>query len=210
MNYQLTTEPSAEPVTLDEAKSHLRLEESVDDDLVSACITAARQHIEGVCWRGLLKQTYELKLYGFLGEDLFGNGPDWMAAPRNRRPYIDLPRGHLNKETPDIVVQYLDENGAAQTLDASEYLVDMNVQRCGRLHPKTEWPSTTHQFNAVTITYKVGWTTADEVPKPLKQAILLLVSQMYEYRTPQITGTIATEMEFTINALTQQYRLKGL
>lgn len=209
MDVQLITPPTVEPVSLEEAKTHIRLEESVDDAYIEGLIVAARQHIEGVCWRGLLKQTWKRTMSGFDGYNVLENGPSWLGRETLRRPYIDLPRGHLN-ETPGVIVEYLDENGNTQTLDGSKYLIDSSEFRNGRLHPVDAWPSTLVRFDAVRITYNVGWTAAENVPAPLRHAVLLLIGQMYEYRTPEITGTIATEMKFTIDALTQQYRLANL
>ena len=43
MSLTLITAPALEPITLSEAKLHLRVEHSVDDTLISVFITAARE-----------------------------------------------------------------------------------------------------------------------------------------------------------------------
>src|ERR1043165_9106345 len=73
-NLRLTDAPSVEPITLEEARDHLRLVASgspathPDDDMIEAFITAARQHIDGKDgWLGrcLITQTWELVLDTF-------------------------------------------------------------------------------------------------------------------------------------------------
>lgn len=225
MTVRVVTKPSIEPLTLAEAKTHLRLEESFDDTYVTVLITAARQYIEKVCWRGLLLQTLELTLPSFRGEDRFELIPPYVGgANLNQpvptmagrfKPYIELVGGHL-AATPSIVVTYLDPSGVQQTLDSAAYVVQglANEDMCGRLWLNSSdgytWPTTLDRFDAVKVSYAIGWTTAADVPPVLKQAMLLLISQMYEYRTPEITGTIATMLEFTIDALTSPYRFVRL
>lgn len=221
MALTVVTPPSLEPVTLAEAKAHLRLEETVDDVYVQALITGARQYIEKVCWRALVATRLKQTRASFRGNDLREQLPSYMAAvpeplpySGNRfTPYVELVGGHL-AATPDVVVQYLDSNGAEQTLGASSYVVESDPDNTGRIWLNNaggySWPTTLDRFDAVRLLYTVGWTNPTDVPQPLRHAILLLISQMYEYRTPQITGTIATEMAFTIDALTGPYRLLRL
>lgn len=182
----LVTPPAEEPITLQEAKEHLRLEHSLDDGYVSALIQAARQYVEEVCWRGLVTQTWELILDGF---------------PECGR--VELPRGNLASVES---VSYVDPAGAQQMLAASEYVAD-SASVPGRIvlaHGRA-WPSTRCQWDAVRVRYTVGWVPAD-VPRPVKQALLLLVSQMYEHRTPEVFGALS-KVDFAVDALIAPYRL---
>jgi uncharacterized phiE125 gp8 family phage protein len=179
----------------------------------------------------MLLQTWELTLGGFRGADRFDMVPEWRSGtslvtaplmPTAERwtnsdssyrfmPYLELPRGHL-AASPAVVITYLDENGAQKTLDAATYFVDTagNDSRNGRIRLNSAggyvWPNTLSQFNAVTIQYTVGWDTADDVPAPVKMAILVVLAQMYEHRTPEIDGRLS-EAEFTSTALISPWRL---
>lgn len=220
MPVRIVTGPGSEPVTLSEAKSHLRLEESVDDTFVASCISGARQYLEKFCWRGFIEQTLELTQNGFRGADKQEQlSPYVQATPepypvqtQRFQPYIELPFGHL-AATPAIAVTYLDENGSSQVLSSSVYVVEGqgNDSMCGRLWlaANQTWPNAFDQFNSVTVSYKVGWTTSN-IPIPIKNAVLLMVSHMYENRVPIITGTIASPLDFTIDALLTPYRLVRL
>lgn len=218
MPYRLITPPAGEPISVEEAKDHLRLDTAEDDVYVTALITAARQYTEQVCWRAMLTQTNELVLPGFIGQDRFelyspqrfsppaGFGYAWGFERSYRyTDYIELPFGQVGALASDAV-KYTDENGVIQTLASSEFSVD-DVSVPGRLRLAYGkcWPTTRNQWDAVRITYPVGWDDAT-LPNALKQAMLLLISQMYEHRTPEVAGIISM-VQFTYDALLGPYRL---
>jgi hypothetical protein len=201
---QLITPPAAEPVTLAEAKAHIRLEHALDDAYVSTLISAARQYIEQVCWRGLVTQTWELVLGGFAGEDTLELGSRGLRYGGGQSGFNELPRGNLSSsgflayiELPKgnlgavASVKYIDVNGVEQTLASTEYTADaVDVPGRVRLAYGKYWPPTQcPRWDAVRIQYTVGWAVTDGVwagPTPLKQALLLLLSDMYENRSPVV------------------------
>ncbi len=237
MPAQLITPPATEPVTLAEAKVHLRLETALDDDYVTALISAARQYTEQVCWRALVTQTWELVLDSFQGEDTLelgargrrvvgSMGTGFTELPRGNLstsgflPYIVLPKGNLWVDPDHMLpavssVKYYDPDGNQQTLASTEYVVD-GEDVPGRLRlgfnkywPSTQWP----RYDAVRIRYIVGWDVTNGAwggPVPLKQACLLLISQLYENRTLELPGRL-TPVQFSYDALIAPYRLnRGL
>lgn len=222
MPYRVITAPDGEPISVDEAKDHLRLDTAEDDVYVSALITAARQYTEQVCWRAMLTQTLELVLPGFLGADrleLYSpqrfsppEGYAWGFSNLDRSyrftDYIELPFGNAGTLASDAV-KYIDDTGVQQTLAAATYTLD-DVTAPGRLRLAygKQWPNTRAQWDAVRITYPVGWAVG-AVPSPLKQAMLLLISQMYEHRTPEVAGIISP-VQFTYDTLLGPYRLNTI
>ncbi len=180
--------PELEPVTLFQAKEQLRLESDADNDYVDGLITTAREHIERVCWRGLVTQTWELVLPAF---------------PEDGTP---LPMGNLASITS---IKYIDTAGVEQTLAGSEYEADTDsVPGTLRLAYGAEWPEARDQWDAVRIRYVVGWAVAS-VPKPLFHAIMLIVSQLYEHRTPEVTGTIIAKVQLSLDALLAPFELRS-
>jgi uncharacterized phiE125 gp8 family phage protein len=192
---RLITATTEEPVSLADAKAHLRLEHELDDAVVLSLVKAARQYLEEACWRGFCLQTWERT------ESCF---PADVCLPFERQG-LKLPMGNLVSVTS---LKYIDPDGVERTAVAgTDYVVDSdNVPGRVRLAYGKSWPSVRSQWDAVRCRYVVGWAAAD-VPQPLKQALLLLVSQMYEHRTPEVTGTIVTSVQFAVNALIAPYRL---
>jgi uncharacterized phiE125 gp8 family phage protein len=184
---RLVTAPATEPISLAEAKAHLRLETDVDNPEVSSMIQGARQYAEEVCWRGLVTQTWELILAEF------------PSCGETR-----LPRGNLASITS---VKYIDGSGVEQTMSSGDYEADTaSVPGKLKLGYGKSWPAARSQWNAVKIQYVVGWSAA-LVPQPIKNALLLLISQMYEHRTPEVIGASVEQIQFSMDALLAPYRL---
>lgn len=190
MILNLVSAPTKEPLELQVVKDHLRVEHSLDDDYINTLIKTAREYVEKVTWRGIIDQTWQLILNGFPSED-----------------YIKLPKGPLRSVTS---VQYLDTDNVLQTFSADNYELDQQSP-CGRLILKYQktWPLTLSRWNAVRVQYVVGFgADGSAVPAPLKQAMLLLIAQMYEHRVPEIVGTVMARVQFSFDALIAPYRLR--
>lgn len=156
------TDATVEPLTLAQAKLHLRVDGSDEDALITALITATRTACEHRCLRSLLQTTWELT------QDAF------TSALQLQYPRI------MAVES----VKYLDAAGVLQTLAPSEYLLDADSEP-GYVVPAygKAWPDTYDQVNAVKVRYTAGYgTTADKVPAPLKQWLLLHIGHYYKHR----------------------------
>ena len=158
---KLLTAPTAEPVDLAAAKQHMSVEISDDDTMITNFITAARLWCEHFTRRAFVTQTWTLKLDKF---------------PTEFR--VLLPP--LQSVTS---IQYIDVDGATQTLATSEYTVDSDSEP-GRIVEAFEkaWPSTRDVINAVTLTFVAGYGNASTVPEEVKLAIKMLVGHWYENR----------------------------
>lgn len=163
MPTRLITAPLEEPVTLAQAKAHLRKTTSEEDAQIMAKIFAAREHAETFTRRALVTQTWELLL------DRFPSGRE-----------IELPFPPLQSVTS---VKYLDTNAAEQTFAAASYHVDA-ASTPGRvvLASTASWPSTAERPNAVTVRFVAGYGGMAAVPFTMKAAILLLVGHLFEHR----------------------------
>lgn len=191
------TQPEVEPVTLEEAKAHLRVDGSDEDALISALIVAGRQWAENEIGYVTVQRQLRLVL-----DEFPASGVDVITLPRSRLISIDS-------------VQYADRNGATQDWAAENYSADTASVE-GRLLRAfgVEWPETRAQRQAVTITYTAGWPDdgasppdyAANVPQPIKQAILLLVGHWYEHREAVNIGNIVTPLEYAVKALLSPYR----
>lgn len=168
-NTRLITAPAVEPVTLAEARSHLKATQTAEDALIQAWIYAAREHAENFLNRALCTQTWELLLDGFCDE---------MEIPKPPLQTVGF-------------VKYLDSSGVLQTLDPSYYVVDAPGRRITRAYAAV-WPTTYEQVNAVTVRFTAGYGLTAAVPYVIKAAILLLV-QYHEGR--QAEGSLKDAAE---------------
>jgi uncharacterized phiE125 gp8 family phage protein len=192
---RLVTPASANAVTLELAKKHLVIEHAADDDLITQIVTAANDFAERYCNRGFVEQTWEV---------LF---PAFPVANPCADVYLELRRGKLLEVDS---FKYVDEAGAEQTLSADTYLVD-DASDPGRIRlaPDATWPTIQARWDAVRIQYTCGWVEGS-VPAPIVQAVLLLISQLYENRTPEVTGTIVASIKFSFEALLSTYRIHAV
>lgn len=62
MRLNLKTAPTVEPISLDEAKLHLKIDGSDDNTLISALIETARKLVESETKRGFITQTWQMYL----------------------------------------------------------------------------------------------------------------------------------------------------
>lgn len=181
MSLNQTSPPATSPVTLAEAKRHLRVDSTDEDDEIQGFLDAAIKLIEDTFWLQLITATWTLKLDAF---------PDVIFAPR----------GPLQSAT----IQYVDGAGATQTLSPSNYTVDSSSHP-GRIIPAYGycWPSTRCHINAVTVAMVNGFgDSAVDVPQPIKQAILIYTGILYENR-----GSCSGEMPPVIDALMSSFRM---
>ena len=178
MPLQLVTPPAQEPVSLAEAKQHLRVDGGDDDLLIGALITAARQAAETKTGRQLITARWKLVLDAF-------PGPSLMQSATGAS--FSLP-GHaiLLAKCPvqsAVSIEYLDMNGTTQVMPSSDYVLDAACEPA-RLTPafgKT-WPPTLPQMGAVSVTFDAGYGTASAVPEGLKSWIKLRVGSLYGHR----------------------------
>lgn len=185
------TPPSMLPVSLAEAKAHLRVDHDEDDVVIEAYIAAAVDHLDG--WTGILgrclvEQTWQ---------------QDFEAAC----PVL-LPLGPIIEV---VSVSFTDAAGAPVTVDPEDY--NLKVDAGGRA--RVEFASDVLLSGPIRITYKAGYpiTTGDEpastVPPAIKVAIMLMVGNWYENREAVSDKGLA-ELPFGASVLLAPYRRVGV
>lgn len=174
MHVAVITPPSEEPITLAEAKTHLRVDGDDEDALITGYIIAARIACEMVARRAFVTQT----LLGVL--DDWPTTKNWLYD-QARRDVIELLRPPLTSVTS---VVYRLSDGTQQTWGTGNYVVDA-VTEPGRiaLAHNVSWPSDDlYPIGAIHITYQAGYGAAVSVPELYKQAIKLQLAYIYENR----------------------------
>ena len=173
--------PSIEPVSLLEAKNHLRVDfDFTDDDtLISSLITAARERAEMLTRRAFITQQWSLTLDAF-------PGPTMMGVPFGRSFSVPSHAVVINKSPVQSIqsIQYLDMSGNQQTLATNIWVADIQGEPA-RITPVfgAIWPPTLPQIASVVIKFTAGFgDTPDTVPEGIKDWIKIRVNTLYENR----------------------------
>lgn len=180
----LVSAPAVEPVSLTEAKLHLREDGSAQDSLIEdVLIPAARQWVEDRQWRSLITQTWDFTFDRF---------------PSTKR--LDLPLPPLQSVTS---VSYYDSDNASQTYASANYVVDAS-RTPGMIYllEGSTWPDTYERPSAVTVRAVCGYGDAGtDVPIKMRQAMYLLIGHWYANRESVVVGTISSQVHDTVGAL---------
>lgn len=171
---RLITPAATYPVSVADLKSHLVIEHSDDDTLLSQYIAAATAYTETDTSRAFVSQTWELVLPGFYS---------WIALPKP--PCISV-----------SFVKYYDTDDALTTLATSEYRVIGAGEQPSFIEPVESWPSTYTRSDGVVIRYVAGYST---MPTMLVQAIKLICGTWYENREGE--GVMTKTLEQGVDRL---------
>jgi len=180
MGYQLITPPSAEPISLAEAKLHLRVDIADDDLLIGMLITAARQYAEQLTARSFITQQWRCTMDAFPGRQNVAYVP-WGVAFSIPDNAILLEKGPFQSIDS---IQYVDMGGITQTMPSSDYIADLTGP-LARITPKFGkiWPVTLPQIASVKVDFTCGYgTTGASVPEGLRNWMKLRMAALYENR----------------------------
>ena len=161
--YVVTTEPTTEPLTLDELKLRMRILTCDYDTELLQILTESRKRVEEDSKRKLITQTVKMYLDEFPCED-----------------EIDIRLAPVQSITS---LQYYDLSGTLQTFSSTTgYWTDIVTTppeielRYGQIWPYTEL----ERPNAVIITFIAGYGAASAVPAVAKLAIVEYAKSLWQ------------------------------
>ena len=182
------TGPAVEPLTVAEAKLHLRVDISDDDAYIGTLITAAREWVENYLDRTLITTQLILRAAEFPTEELELARPPMVASGTATA----------------VVITYTLADTTTATLSTALYRVD-RTSTPGNVAPiiNGTWPSDViEDANAVAVTYWAGYgPTSASVPATIRHAMLMLIGHWYDRRSAVLTGTISKPIEFAVESL---------
>ena len=192
MGLSVVTAPTVLPVSMAEAKAHLRIDDDYSDTLIYGLIKAATNHVEAVTRRRLVQQTLSYTL------------PDFPAGD------IILPVQPVSSVSS---VNYINASGVSTAFTSFTLINDGPKSRVV-LNYNVSWPSTREHGNAVTVQFVAGYDpTTDSpqsltgnIPSDLKTAILLIVGDLYENR--EATPPFESNPNPAVTALISPYILR--
>lgn len=180
--------PAQEPVSVAEAKAHLRLETDADDALVASLSLTSRLHIEAALGLALTSQDFTLVL------------DRWPKSG-----HVEFP---VRPVAAVSAVRVLAIDGTPEIIAPQTYLLD-----AAAVPPKlvgtgtgTPWPAPGRAAGGIEIDLTAGYgPTPGDVPAPIRQAILMLVAHWYEHRDPIEIGQPATAIPDAVSGLLKSY-----
>jgi uncharacterized phiE125 gp8 family phage protein len=192
MTLKLYSGPVVEPVSLEEAKLHLRVDDTADDNLIRDLITAARLDIETLSMHALITQTWDLYLDSFPTSE------------------IPLPMPPLQSVTG---VYYTPDATGVETTFNSTYYRTYIYSYPPRVVLKSDYSFPSDELieiNGVKVRFVCGFgDSPSNVDQRLRQAILLLVGHYYENREAVFMGRTKPELlPMGLSSLCWEYRAR--
>jgi uncharacterized phiE125 gp8 family phage protein len=187
----LTSGPALEPVTVAEAKAHLRVDGTDEDTLIASLILTSRLHVEAGLGLALITQSWRLLL-------------DRWPAEKD----LELPLRPLQSIDE---VRVLSADGDPTIIAAGNYLADSASVPPRLVRTGVIWPQPGQAANGIEIDFTAGYgDAASDVPAPIRQAVLLLIAHWYERREPIAIGSPETAVPAAIAQLLDPYRVHQL
>lgn len=190
-----TTPPAVEPVTLADAKQHLRVDTDADDSYIVGLIAAAREWCEAYLDRTLIHTQWTMRLENFPADE------------------IELPRPPMATAAgfTDVSVVHTLSDGTTATLATNQYRVDRNSTP-GELYPlyAGTWPADRREDeNAVAVTWWAGYGPGPaDVPATIRHAMLMLVGHWYDgaRQAAVSSGAVPQDVPFGVRSLLDTQR----
>lgn len=192
----VVTAPVVAPITLAEAKLHLRVDADDEDDLITSLVQASVGYAESFMGRALVARTLDFFL------DAFPDNGDPIRPPLP--PLIEVDG-----------VFYTDADG--DEVEFTSFEVD-TASEPARIYlvPTVSWPTTVRDSaNAVRVRYVAGHVQATgsppaldgDIPADIKAAILLTVGTLFEYRQT-VTDVSSTMVPWSAEQLFRRHRVE--
>jgi uncharacterized phiE125 gp8 family phage protein len=161
---ELVAPPSVLPISVADAKAHMRVDLSEDDVLIGGLVAAAVEATDG---------------QGFLGKAMVTQV--WRQWLGNSPSDVRLAIGPVQGIT---AVKYYDTAGALQADTLGNYeTIGTAAARYVRPKAGFSWPTAMVRADAIAIEYESGYGDgAGDVPEPIRLALLMLVAHWYENR----------------------------
>jgi len=164
-SWKVTTQPTIEPVTVDQTKLFARITTTIEDDLIEGFITAARYAAEEYLGRAFISQTITTVLDFWPGQ------------------IIEMPRPPLISVDGIYIV---DEDDTETEYDSDYYYLNTTAEP-GQIIIKRDYTQPTNtgrDYGRFIIRSKHGYgTIGTDVPMHFREGIMLWAAVIYATRT---------------------------
>lgn len=186
--YKNTVAPTDTAISLAEVKSHLKISASTEDTYLTNLISVATEMVQNYTGQVLMPTTQSLKLPYFI------NRMDIQRVP-----------------VKTVVITYYDSDNSSSVLASTDYEALLTLSSTDSPVSSTiiaasgvSFPDTYPRMDAVTITFTSGYADADDVPMAIKQAMLLIIGQLFlnradmVYKLPVLSGYLLNPYKIAV------------
>ncbi len=186
---KISTAPTGKLLSVEEAKTHARVDTDDDDIYIDSLIAAATNWVQQYTNRVLITQTLE----GYADAVPPDNDFRLIPAPIQTATGFEID----SYTTADLKVLFA----------ATSYRVDMVGSRV-HLNWGCTWPTGgLRSYDAFYVKWTAGYGASSAVPDGLKHAMRLLISLWYENREPLSELTLSDELKFSVTDLLRPYKV---
>ena len=164
-------------VSLEEAKAHLIILHTNEDFYINSLLGVITTSIENNLDKDLVDTSYQLSIYS--------------QVAVNEEVYF--PNSPIYNVT-GVIVKNNDE------------VIDSELYSFSFTDEYVKFNLLPDSYTSIDITYKKGFESSDDLPTPIKQAALLMLSDLYLYRGSIIVGKSIMILEKSIDALLRPYK----
>ncbi len=192
--FKRITEPTTEPITLDELRGQLGIANSDDiarDSILTSNIRAARTWIESWTERALMTQSW-------------GYYADAFPVINPCKPLSDGIDLKLDLQSVSSI-KYINQSGELTLLDPSQYQVDVIGSRVLPGYGLS-WPVTRLVPNAVQISHISGYASAVDVPEDIKKALKIIAGQWENFQHALESGISVRTVSYAAIQLLSPYK----
>jgi uncharacterized phiE125 gp8 family phage protein len=186
------------PITLAEAKLHLRVDHSTEDDLIQALLDAAIEHAERFTGLTISPRLREVAFDAF--PDSADDGMELGTWPVH-----------------DAEVSYTLDGTEVVMSASSETVIEMQLDTYARpaAISATSWPSADARPSAVRVAFNAGFQSATDstsepillpLPPGIRAAVLLMLGHLYANREASVDKSFS-ELPLGIDALLRPHRM---
>tara|TARA_R110000824_G_scaffold5803_2_gene26720 strand:- start:1712 stop:2326 length:615 start_codon:yes stop_codon:yes gene_type:complete len=198
-NAYISSPSTVQILTTAEAKTHLRVDFSDDNDYIDSLVLAAQDVIENYCNIKIMDVTITQRCDSWYDSfELY-----FSPVQNSGKASIEHIKYYNDAATPVLTTW------AASNYDFDKYSAPLRVSLAD-LDSVDGYPNISSMLNAIEITYKIGYSSSSDVPKALKQACLILVGQWYENRQEAVVGRSVGRIPMTATYLMNRYRITDL
>ncbi|WP_018300116.1 head-tail connector protein [Fangia hongkongensis] len=198
--YKAITTPTELPISLADLKLYLRIDDNVEDALLTLMIKSVTKYIENYINRILISTQYETYRDNFLS---------------CYNEYWELKRSILN--TVDSI-KYINTNNVETNVDPSIYYntLERDYSKILLVNNKTFPSDLSRRLQAITITFTVGFgEDSASIPDDIKNVFYQLIAMLYENRgdcfnSSQINCACGQYLNATSKSILDHYRVLNI